>query len=151
MAGLLLRRSEDRADAFAAVDGPALNFLPALGAVDDGGPVLQVPGAGCLALSRDQVGLMRHVVHVGVRPAHWLMTPGEGADGLHARIDRVEPRGAITRVHCRLRGAHASAASVVVETAWPGSETLPRGLRVRLQARPWHLVLFDAQGRALAA
>ena len=129
------------------VDEPRLDLLPAVGAVDDAGPVLHVPGAGCLALARDRVRVMREVARVGVRGGRWLMTPGEGTDGLHARIERVEPLGSITRVHCRLRGV--AAGCVVVETAWPDSGTLPRGLPVRLQVRPWDLVLFDAQGQRL--
>jgi len=138
MGGLLLARRAHE---------PVLDLLPAAGAIDDAGPVLHVPGAGCLALSRDRLRVMREVARVGVRREHWLMTPGEGADGLHARIERVEPLAGLARVHCRLRGS--STASVVVETAWPGSETLPRGLRVRLQVRPWDLVLFDARGQRL--
>ncbi len=122
-----------------------MNVLPALGAVDDTGPVLHVPGAGCLAVSRDIVPVMRDIVSVGVRPEHWLMTPGEGTDGLHAHIDGVQGLGDMTLVHCRLRGHDA--AHVTVKTAWPGSEKLPRGMRVRLQVRPRDLVLFDAQGR----
>ena len=83
-----------------------------------------------------------------------MMTPGEGTDGLHASVDRVEWLGDVTLVHCRLTGrdaANADAATISVKTVWPGSDALPRGMPVRLQVRPKDLMLFDAQGRALAA
>jgi multiple sugar transport system ATP-binding protein len=133
---------------------PQMNFMPAVVAVDDAGPVLQVAGAGRLPLSPDRTKVMRDVASLGVRPEHWLMTPGEGTDGLHARIDRVEWLGDVTLVHCRLQGldaANGGSGLVAVKTVWPGSEALPRGMRVRLQVRPHDLMLFDAQGRALAA
>ena len=145
-------QASHRAQADRVVSGFAgtshLDIVPAVGAVDDAGAMLQVPGAGALALSRDCVRAMRDVAWLGVRPEHWLMTPGDGADGLRARIERVEALGDVTLVHCRLHGAESVA--VTVRTAWPGSESLPRGLRVRLEARPRDLVLFDAEGRALA-
>ncbi len=57
-------------------------------------------------------------------------------------------------MHCRLSGrdaANGEAATISVKTVWPGSDALPRGMPVRLQVRPRDLMLFDAQGRALAA
>lgn len=145
----LVRRPPVKHVAAGFVGATHLDIVPAVGAVDDAGAMLQVPGAGGLALSRDRVRAMRDVAWLGVRPEHWLMTPGAGADGLHARIERVEASGEFALVHCRLHGADSVA--VMVRTAWPGAEALPRGLRVRLEARSWDLVLFDAEGRVLAA
>ena len=133
---------------------PQMNFLPAVGEHDAAGPLLQVPGAGRLALPRDCAMPLASVHALGVRPEHWLMTPGTGTDGLHASIERVEWLGDVTLVHCRLAGrdaANGDAGTISVKTAWPGSEALPRGMPVRLQVRPRDLMLFDAQGRALAA
>ena len=145
----LVRRSPGSRIAAGLVGATHLDIVPAVGAVDDAGAMLQVPGAGGLAWSRDRVRALRDVAWLGVRPEHWLMTPGAGADGLHARVERVETSGELTQVHCRLHGADSVA--VTVRTAWPGAEALPRGLRVRLEVRPWDLVLFDAEGRVLVA
>ena len=82
------------------------------------------------------------------------MTPGEGADGLQAHVERVEWLGDVTLVHCRLAGrdaANAGADIVSVKTTLPDSATLPRGTPVRLSVQPRDVMLFDAQGRALAA
>ena len=133
---------------------PQMNFLPAVGELDPAGPILQVPGAGRLSLPIDCATPLASVHALGVRPEHWLMTPGEGADGLHASVERVEWLGDVTLVHCRLSGrdaANGEAATISVKTVWPGSDALPRGMPVRLQVRPRDLMLFDASGRALAA
>jgi multiple sugar transport system ATP-binding protein len=133
---------------------PQMNFLPAVGERGSAGPLLQVPGAGQLALPADCATRLSSVRALGVRPEHWLMTPGEGTDGLQASVDRVEWLGDVTLVHCRLAGrdaANGDADMVSVKTVWPGSDALPRGLSVRLQVRPRDLMLFDAEGRALAA
>jgi multiple sugar transport system ATP-binding protein len=133
---------------------PQMNFLPAVGEHDAAGPALQVPGAGRLALPVDCATPLAEVRALGVRPEHWMMTPGEGTDGLHAAVDRVEWLGDVTLVHCRLTGrdaANADTGTISVKTVWPGSDALPRGMPVRLQVRPKDLMLFDAQGRALAA
>ena len=132
---------------------PQMNFLPAVGGHDGSGPGLQVPGAGRLALPPDCATPLDSVHSLGVRPEHWLMTPGEGTEGLHASVDRVEWLGDVTLVHCRLAGRDAANAdeTISVKTVWPGSDALPRGMAVRLQVRPRDLMLFDAQGRALAA
>ena len=126
-----------------------MNVLPAVGELDPAGPLLQVRGAGRLALPIDCAAPLASVHAVGVRPEHWMLTPGEGTDGLHASVAGVERLGDATLVHCRLRGQQAG--TITVKTVWPGSEALPRGMRVRLEGRPRDLVLFDAQGRALAA
>lgn len=136
-----------RAPARRAVDASRMDILPAVAALDDAGPMLQVPGAGGLALARDRVRAMRDVASLGVRHEHWLMTPGEGTDGLRARIERVDAAGEFALVQCRLAGMDGAA--VTVKTAWPGADALPRGLRVRLEVRPWDLVLLDALGRPL--
>jgi multiple sugar transport system ATP-binding protein len=133
---------------------PQMNFLPAVGAHDAAGPGLQVPGAGRLALPLDCATPLASVHCLGVRPEHWLMTPGEGSDGLKASVERVEWLGDVTLVHCRLSGqdaANAGMDTISVKTVWPGSDALPRGMAVRLLVRPRDLMLFDAQGRALAA
>ena len=133
---------------------PQMNFLPAVGEHDAAGPALQVPGAGRLALPGDCATPLADVRALGVRPEHWMMTPGEGTDGLHAAVERVEWLGDVTLVHCRLTGrdaANADTGTISVKTVWPGSDALPRGMPVRLQVRPKDLMLFDAQGRALAA
>ncbi len=142
-AGVAVRARARRAP----VGRGAMDVLPAVAAVDDAGPMLQVPGAGSLALPRGRMRAMRDVAALGVRREHWLMTPGAGADGLHARIERVESLGDLTLVHCVLQGADDVV--VTVRTAWPGAQALPRALRVRLEVRPWDLTLFDAQGRVL--
>ena len=126
-----------------------MNVLPAVGELDPAGPLLQVRDAGRLALPIDCATPLASVHAVGVRPEHWMLTPGEGTDGLHASVDAVERLDDATLVHCRLRGRDAC--TITVKTLWPGSDALPRGTRVRLEVRPRDLMLFDAQGRALAA
>jgi hypothetical protein len=82
------------------------------------------------------------------------MTSGEGTDGLEANVERVEWLGDVTLVHCRLSSrdaANASVDTISVKTALPDGATLPHGTPVRLRVQPRDLMLFDAQGRALAA
>ena len=60
----------------------------------------------------------------------------------------------MTLVHCRLAGrdaANAGVDTISVKTTLPDSAALPHGTPVRLRAQPRDLMLFDAQGRALAA
>ena len=115
---------------------------------------MQVPGAGRLALPPDCATPLASVHALGVRPEHWQMSAGEGDDGLLAHVERVEWLGDVTLVHCRLAGrdaANAGADTVSVKTTLPDSAALPNGTPVRLRVQPRDLMLFDAQGRALAA
>ena len=133
---------------------PQMNFLPAVAERDAAGPLVQVPGAGCLALPVDCAVPLASVHALGVRPEHWQMSAGEGSDGLQAHVERVEWLGDVTLVHCRLAGrdaANAGADIVSVKTTLPDSAALPHGTPVRLSVQPRDLMLFDAQGRALAA
>ena len=133
---------------------PQMNFLPAVAARDVEGPSVQVPGAGRLALPADCGTPLASVYALGVRPEHWQMTPGSGADGLVASVERVEWLGDVTLVHCRLAGrdaANAGIDTISVKTALADGAALPPGTPVRLQVQPRDLMLFDAQGRALAA
>ena len=133
---------------------PQMNFLPAVAERDAAGPALRVPGAGRLALPADCAAPLANVHALGVRPEHWQMSPGEGADGLQASVERVEWLGDVTLVHCRLAGrdaANAGADTISVKTALQDSASLPHGTPVRLRVQPRDMMLFDAQGCALAA
>ncbi len=66
----------------------------------------------------------------------------------------MEWLGDVTLVHCRLAGvdaANATADTISVKTALPEGAALRHGTPVRLRVQPGDLMLFDAQGRALAA
>ena len=133
---------------------PQMNFLPAVAQRDVEGPSVQVPGAGRLALPADCATPLASVYALGVRPEHWQMTPGGGAEGLAASVERVEWLGDVTLVHCRLAGrdaANAGIDTISVKTALADGAALPHGTPVRLQVQPRDLMLFDAQGKALAA
>jgi multiple sugar transport system ATP-binding protein len=133
---------------------PQMNFLPAVAGRDVEGPSVQVPGAGRLALPADCATPLASVHALGVRPEHWQMTPGSGADGLAASVERVEWLGDVTLVHCRLAGrdaANAGIDTISVKTTLADGAALPHGTPVRLQVQPSDLMLFDAQGKALAA
>jgi multiple sugar transport system ATP-binding protein len=129
---------------------PQMNFLPAVARRDAAGLAVQVPGAGRLALPADCATALASVHCLGVRPEHWQMSAGEGVEGLQASVERVEWLGDVTLVHCRLAGRDA-ANTVSVKAALPDSATPAHGTPVRLQVQPRDLMLFDAQGRALAA
>ena len=133
---------------------PRMNFLPAVAERDAAGLAVQVPGAGRLALPPDCATPLASVHSLGVRPEHWQMTPGDGEGGLAANVERVEWLGDVTLVHCRLAGrdaANAGVDTISVKTTLPDDATLPHGTPVRLRVQPRDLMLFDAQGRALAA
>jgi multiple sugar transport system ATP-binding protein len=133
---------------------PQMNFLPAVAARDAVGVVVQVPGAGRLALPPDCAVPLNSVRCLGVRPEHWQLSPGEAGDGLQARVERVEWLGDVTLVHCRLAGidaANGGADTVSVKTTSPDGATLPHGTPVRLRVQPRDVMLFDDAGRALAA
>jgi multiple sugar transport system ATP-binding protein len=133
---------------------PRMNFMPAVAERDAAGPALRVAGAGRLALPPDCAAPLASVQSLGVRPEHWQMTPGDGGDGLQAQVERVEWLGDVTLVHCRLQGGDAAMAgddTISVKTALPDSAALAHGTPVRLRVQPHDLMLFDAQGRALAA
>jgi multiple sugar transport system ATP-binding protein len=133
---------------------PQMNFLPAVAERDAVGPALQVPGAGRLALPADCGVSLASVHSLGVRPEHWKMSAGEGAEGLHARVERVEWLGDVTLVHCRLSGCDAAdigTDSIAVKSALPDCAAWAHGASVRLRVQPRDMMLFDAQGRALAA
>jgi multiple sugar transport system ATP-binding protein len=131
---------------------PQMNFLPAVGA-GEGGPGVQVPGAGRLALPAGCATPLAQVHLLGVRPEHWQLLPAAGDVGLAARVERVEWLGDVTLVHCKLAGreaANSDADTISVKTT--GLASTPRqGEAVRLHAEPRDLMLFDALGRALAA
>jgi len=115
---------------------------------------VEVLDAGRLALPPDCGAALAQVRAVGVRPEHWQLVPGDGGRGLQARVERVEWLGDVTLVHCRLDGAAAANgddAAIAVKAAWAPGQSLPQGAPVRLHAEPRDLMLFDAQGRALAA
>jgi multiple sugar transport system ATP-binding protein len=133
---------------------PQMNFLPAVAERDAAGLAVQVPGAGRLALPADCATPLASVHSLGVRPEHWQMTSGDGAEGLQASVERVEWLGDVTLVHCRLAGrdaANAGVDTISVKTTLADDATLPHGTQVRLRVQPRDLMLFDAQGRALAA
>jgi multiple sugar transport system ATP-binding protein len=133
---------------------PQMNFLPAQARRDEAGMSVHVPGAGRLALSGGCAAPLASVHALGVRPEHWQMSPGEGVDGLQASVERVEWLGDVTLVHCRLAGcdaANADAGTISVKTALADAAALPHGTPVRLRVQPHDMMLFDAQGRALAA
>ena len=133
---------------------PQMNFLPAVAERDAAGLTLQVPGAGRLALPAGCTTPLASVHSLGVRPEHWQISADAGAEGLRALVERVEWLGDVTLVHCRLAGrdaANAGLDTISVKTALSDGEALPHGTPVRLQVQPRDLMLFDAQGRALAA
>jgi multiple sugar transport system ATP-binding protein len=132
---------------------PQMNFLNASAAREDGGVALVVPGAGRLALPADCAAVLAEVQALGVRPEHWKLVAGDAGDGLRANVERVEWLGDVTLVHCRLAGADAANGgdTVSVKTAEPEGAVLRPGTPVRLRASARDVMLFDAQGRALAA
>ena len=131
---------------------PQMNFMPAMGS-SDGALAVQVPGAGRLALPADCAAPLARVHVLGVRPEHWQLMPAGGELGLEARVERVEWLGDVTLVHCKLAGREAanSDADTISVKASGAPVSLQRGAPVRLHAAPQDLMLFDAQGRALAA
>ena len=133
---------------------PRMNFLPAQAGRDDAGAGVQVPGAGRLALPADCAAALGNVHQIGVRPEHWQLSEPEGEGGLAASVERVEWLGDVTLVHCKLAGREAAnldADTISVKTTSVGDASLRNGAAVRLHAQPRDLMLFDAQGRALAA
>ena len=133
---------------------PRMNFLPAQAGRDDAGAGVQVPGAGRLALPADCAAALGNVRQIGVRPEHWQLSAPEGEGGLAASVERVEWLGDVTLVHCKLAGREAAnldADTISVKTTSVGDASLRNGAAVRLHAQPRDLMLFDAQGRALAA
>ncbi|HEY9028871.1 MAG TPA: TOBE domain-containing protein, partial [Burkholderiaceae bacterium] len=132
---------------------PQMNFLPATAARDAEGLALQVPGAGRLTLPADRAVAPADVQALGVRPEHWQLVANEAGDGLQASVERVEWLGDVTLVHCRLAGRDAAngGETVSVKTTQPDGAALSAGTPVRLRALPRDVMLFDAQGRALAA
>ena len=133
---------------------PRMNFLPAQAGRDDAGAGVQVPGAGRLALPADCAAALGNVHQIGVRPEHWQLSAPEGEGGLAASVERVEWLGDVTLVHCKLAGraaANLDADTISVKTTSVGDASLRNGAAVRLHAQPRDLMLFDAQGRALAA
>jgi len=132
---------------------PQMNFLPATAARDEQGLALEVPGAGRLALPGDRALPLADVQALGVRPEHWHLAAGDAGDGLRASVERVEWLGDVTLVHCRLAGRDAANGgdTISVKTTQPGGAALSAGTPVRLQALARDVMLFDAQGRALAA
>jgi len=129
---------------------PQMNFLPAVAERDAYGLAVQVPGAGRLALPADCATPLASVHALGVRPEQWQMSAGDGVEGLQASVERVEWLGDVTLVHCRLGGRDA-ADTISVKTALADASALPHGTPVRLRVQPRDMMLFDAQGRALAA
>jgi multiple sugar transport system ATP-binding protein len=132
---------------------PQMNFLPATAARDAEGLALEVPGAGRLALPSDWALPLADVKALGVRPEPWHLAAGDTGDGLRANVERVEWLGDVTLVHCRLAGRDSANGgdTVSVKTTQPGDAALAAGTPVRLRARVREVMLFDAQGRALAA
>jgi multiple sugar transport system ATP-binding protein len=133
---------------------PQMNFLPAAAERDGAGVGVQVPGAGRLALPPDCAAPLASVRTLGVRPEHWQLLPADGKEGLEALVERVEWLGDVTLVHCKLAGrdaANGDGDTISVKSGLAASETLRHGAPVRLHAQPGDLMLFDAQGRALAA
>jgi multiple sugar transport system ATP-binding protein len=132
---------------------PQMNFLPATVARDAEGLALQVSGAGRLALPDDCALPLADVQALGVRPEHWHLAAGDAGEGLRASVERVEWLGDVTLVHCRLAGESAANGgdTVSVKTTQPDGAALSAGAPVRLRASPRDVMLFDAQGRALAA
>ena len=132
---------------------PQMNFLPATAARDGEGLALQVAGAGRLALPADCALPLADVQALGVRPEHWQLAAGDAGEGLRASVERVEWLGDVTLVHCRLAGRDAANGgdTISVKTTQPGGAALSAGTPVRLQAQARDVMLFDAQGRALAA
>jgi len=135
---------------------PQMNFLPATVARDAQGLALQVAGAGRLALSADATRPLADVRALGVRPEHWQLVAGDAGDagdGLRASVERVEWLGDVTLVHCRLadQAAANGGDTISVKTTQPDGAALRAGTPVRLRALPRDVMLFDAQGRALAA
>jgi multiple sugar transport system ATP-binding protein len=134
---------------------PQMNFLPAAAERDAGGlPGVEVLAAGRLALPADCAVPLSRVHALGVRPEHWQLVPTDGGHGLKAHVERVEWLGDVTLVHCRLDGAEAANAeigSISVKATLDPAHALQQGAPVRLHAEPRDVMLFDAQGRALAA
>ena len=117
------------------IGAPAMNFLPARiagGAAElPGGVKIAVPGAAA------STG-----VEFGIRPEH-LVQVTDGAPGLVARVDLVEPLGADTLVTARV-AAHPIVARLPGETVVEPGDTLTLGID------PARAHLFDAAtGRRL--
>jgi multiple sugar transport system ATP-binding protein len=136
---------------------PRMNFLPAAARHDAGGAAaVDVAAAGRLALPADcaPAPALAQVRALGVRPEHWRLAPPGAAEGLRASVERVEWLGDVTLVHCRLDLAAGEApedATIAVKATLPPAQALVRGAPVRLLAEPRDVMLFDGEGRALAA
>jgi multiple sugar transport system ATP-binding protein len=134
---------------------PRMNFLPAVAARDAAGvAAVDVQAAGSLVLPPDCPAALSQVRALGVRPEHWRMAPPGAAQGLRALVERVEWLGDVTLVHCRLDaldGAAAGESAIAVKANLAPEEIPPQGTPVRLQAEPGDLMLFDGEGRVLAA
>jgi multiple sugar transport system ATP-binding protein len=133
---------------------PRMNFLPARASQGSAGASLEIAGAGRLALPAGCDAPLAAVRMLGVRPEHWQLGAPGGDQGLAAEVDRVEWLGDVTLVHCRLAGqaaANADGGTIAVKTGAQADAALRGGTPVRLHVQPHDLMLFDAQGRALAA
>jgi multiple sugar transport system ATP-binding protein len=122
------------------IGSPAMNFLPAVAARGEGGPVARLADGTALALGRDTPVTEGQPVTLGLRPEHVDLM---GLDGAVARVRLVEPTGAQTYLHLDLAGQDVVA---VVD----GGSTPTKGDVVRAGVPPQNVHVFDSEtGRRL--
>ena len=125
------------------IGSPAMNFLEATVARDDGAPVARLSDGASLPLPSEAPVREGQRIVYGVRPEHFDI--GTDAAGLPAEVEVVEPTGSETLVVARL-GAKE------VQVLLHERRQYRPGQPVRLRPRLEHLHLFDhATGKRLAA
>jgi multiple sugar transport system ATP-binding protein len=114
---------------------PPMNFLPC----EWNGESLMIPGAGATGLSVGDFKIRPPARPIlGVRPEHLRLerTANDGAKGIYAEVEVVEPLGAETLVYCRA-GQHRAVARIHPDTI------IVRGDKVTLFPEPAHMHFFE--------
>ncbi|MDQ3001301.1 MAG: sn-glycerol-3-phosphate ABC transporter ATP-binding protein UgpC [Fibrobacterota bacterium] len=114
---------------------PPMNFLPC----EWNGEALMIPGAGATGLSAGDFQVRPPARPIlGVRPEHLRLerSANDGAKGIAAEVEVVEPLGAETLVYCRA-GQHRAVARIHPETI------IGRGDKVTLIPEPANMHFFD--------
>lgn len=127
---------------------PRMNFLPVRPLVaPNGSQGLELGPEGPIWPLAAPIGRIEDAVEMGVRPEHLTLLDARAAEGLAAVIEHLEHLGDVLLAHCRLDGCEARLTVKAVASAGLSRAV---GERVRIQAQPQAVLLFDAQGRTLA-
>ena len=117
------------------IGSPAMNLLPGRVVRREGAPVVDLGGDLCLPVPEEGRVRENQDVILGVRPEG--LTLANGAEGVPAQVDVVEPTGPDIQVYAKINEHKICA--VFMER-----HTLRRGETIRLAPKPDRAHLFDA-------